>query len=126
MDGVKLTKNKKSIEFIFEAIRREDDWENKLVDKMRLYKEFYENFMAGDSGYLTMPQLILVAEDELHMKQIFKVITMNETLSSDKFNILYTTDLRQNKETLEKTLVEFKLVDGKYKMEDIEIKLLGL
>lgn len=126
MDGVKLTKNKKSIEFIFEAIRREDDWENKLADKMRLYKEFYENFMAGDSGYLTMPQLILVAEDELHMKQIFKVITMNETLSSDKFNILYTTDLRQNKETLEKTLVEFKLVDGKYKMEDIEIKLLGL
>ena len=35
-------------------------------------------------------------------------------------------DLRQNEATLENTLVEFKLVDGKYKMENIELKLLGM
>ena len=31
-----------------------------------------------------------------------------------------------SQETLEETLVEFKLVDGKYKMENIELKLLGM
>ena len=41
------------------------------------------------------------------------------------WELLFTTDLRQNKETLDETLVEFKLVDGKYKMEDVELKLLG-
>ena len=30
------------------------------------------------------------------------------------------------KETLEDTLVDFKLVDGKYKMENVELKLLGM
>ena len=44
--SVKLTKNKKSIQFVFEVIRREDDWQKKTVDKIRLYKEFYENFIA--------------------------------------------------------------------------------
>ena len=38
----------------------------------------------------------------------------------------FTTDLRQNEETLENTLVQFKLVDGKYRMENIELKLLGM
>ena len=42
--SVKLTKNGKSIEFLFEVIRREQEWEKKLIEKMRLYKDFYENF----------------------------------------------------------------------------------
>ena len=42
-----------------------------------------------------------------------------------QIKLLFTTDLRQNKDTLDDTLVEFKLVDGKYKMEDVELKLLG-
>lgn len=46
--SVKLTKNDKSIEFIFEVIRREDSWQKKLVDKMTFYKDFYDNFVQGD------------------------------------------------------------------------------
>ena len=40
----------------------------------------------------------------------------------------YSTDLRQNEETLSKTLVEFKLDEEtkKYKMENVEVKLLGI
>ena len=56
--GVKLTKSGKTIQFVFEVVRREPDWEKKLVDKMRLYKDFYENFVQGDSGFSSMPQLI--------------------------------------------------------------------
>lgn len=123
--SVKLTKNKKSIQFVFEVIRREDDWQKKAVDKMRLYKEFYENFLAGDSGFSSIPQLILVCEDEKHIAETFKEIIKNQ-LEIPQIKLYFTTDLRQNKETLEDTLVEFKLVDGKYKMENIELKLLGM
>ncbi len=123
--SVKLTKNRKSIQFVFEVIRREDDWQKKAVDKMRLYKDFYENFLAGDSGFTGMPQLILICEDEKHMAETFKEIVKNQ-VEIPQIKLYFTTDLRQNKETLEETLVEFKLVDGKYKMENIELKLLGM
>ncbi len=123
--GVKLTKSGKTIQFVFEVVRREPDWEKKLVDKMRLYKDFYENFVQGDSGFSSMPQLILICEDEKHMKETFKEI-ITKQVEIPQIKLYFTTDLRQNKETLESTLVEFKLVDGKYKMEDVELKLLGM
>jgi len=123
--SVKLTKNKKSIEFLFEVIRREDDWKKKLIEKMRLYKDFYENFVTGDSGFSNIPQLILVCEDDRHMAETFKEIVLNK-VEIPKIKLYFTTDLRQNEETLESTLVEFKLVDGKYKKEEVELKLLGM
>ena len=121
--SVKLTKNKKSIQFLFEVIRREPDWKKKLVEKMRLYQDFYANFVPGDSGFSTMPQLIFVCEDEKHMAETFKEIITNQ-VEIPQLKLYFTTDLRQNEETLENTLVEFKLVDGKYKMENIELKLI--
>ena len=123
--SVKLTKNNKSIEFLFEVIRREEEWEKKLVEKMRLYNDFYTNFLPGDSGFSSMPQLILVCEDDKHMAETFKNIVVNK-VEIPKINLYFTTDLRQNEETLDKTLVDFKLVDGKYKMENVEVKLLGI
>ena len=123
--AVKLTKNNKSIQFVFEVIRREQDWEKKLVERMRLYKDFYENYVLGDSGFSSMPQLILVCEDEKHMAETFKEIVKNQ-VEIPQIKLYFTTELRQNKETLEETLVEFKLVDGKYRMENVELKLLGM
>ena len=123
--SVKLTKNNKSLEFLFEVVRREEDWENKLVEKMRLYKDFYDNFVPGDSGFSSMPQLILICEDEKNMAETFKTIVMNK-VEIDKIKLYFSTDLRQNEETLDKTLVEFKLENGKYKMENVEVKLLGI
>ena len=72
--SVKLTKNNKSISFLFEVIRREDDWKNKLVEKMRLYQDFYDNFIPGDSGFSIIPQLIFICEDEKHTAEAFKII----------------------------------------------------
>ena len=123
--SVKLTKNNKSIEFLFEVIRREEDWEKKLIDKMRLYNDFYANYLPGDSGFSSMPQLILICEDEKNMAETFKVIVVNK-LEIEKIKLYFSTDLRQNNEFLDKTLVEFKLDSGKYKMENVEVKLLGI
>ncbi len=123
---VTLGKNGKTIDFIFEVIRREDDWQKKLSDKMKLYKDFYENFVPMDSGFKTLPQLILLCEDEKHMAEAFREIVINK-LEIDKINLYYTTDLRQNEKTLQNSLVEFKLdsTTNKYKMENADIKLLG-
>ena len=104
-------------------IENEEEFE-KLVEKMNLYKDFYENFQPGDSGFASIPQLIFVCEDEKHMAECFREIVTNK-VEIPQIKLLFTTDLRQNKETLDETLVEFKLVDGKYKMEDVELKLLG-
>ena len=123
---VTLSKNGKSIDFIFEVIRREDDWQKKLAEKMKLYKDFYSNFVAMDSGFRTMPQLILLCEDEKHMAETFREIVVNG-LEIDKINLYYTTDLRQNNSTLERSLAEFKLdpETNKYRMDNADIKLLA-
>ena len=123
--SVKLTKNNRSIEFLFEVIRREEEWEKKLVERMRLYNDFYDNFLPGDSGFSSMPQLILICEDDKNMAETFKTIVINK-VEIDKIKLYFSTDLRQNEETLDKTLVEFKLEDGKYKMANVEVKLLGI
>ncbi len=105
--SVKLTKNNKSIQFIFEVIRREKDWDKKLVDKMKMYKEFYDNFEPGDSGFNSLPQLIIVCEDDRHTAEVFREIVKNQ-LEISSIKLYFTTDLRQNGESLTNTLLEFK------------------
>ena len=123
---VTLSKNDKKLDFIFEVVRRDEDWENKFIEKMKLYKDFYENFEPMDSGFMNMPQLIILCEDERHMAEVFKIIVINN-LEIAKINLYFTTDLRQNAETLENSLITFKLDSEtkKYKVEEGEVKLLS-
>ena len=123
--GIKITKNNKSINFLFETIRREEDWENKLIDRMKLYIDFYESFVQFDSGFEIKPQLILVCEDNKHMIETLKVIVTNK-LEIPGLKLLFTADLRQNSDSLEKSLIEFKIDEttGKYKMEEVSLKVL--
>ena len=123
--SVKLTKASKSIEFLFEIIRREENWQKKLADKIEMYKDFYRNFVPGDSGYSMMPQLIFVCEDEKNMVEVFKEIVTNK-LEIPEIKLYFTTDLRHNEESLAKTLTEFVLdtTTNKYKAETVNLKLL--
>lgn len=123
---VTLTKANKSIQFLFEVVRREDDWQKKVVDKMKFYKDFYDNFMPMDSGFKSLPQLIIVCEDDRHMAEVFREIVTNN-IEINKINLLYTTDLKQNEENLSDSLTEFKLDEktNKYKAHNVELKLLN-
>ena len=124
--GVKISKSGKSIDLIFEAVRREEEWDKKLIERMKLYQDFYESFVTLDCGYKLPPQLILICEDEKHMIETFKIIVTNN-LEIPEIKILFSTDLKQNSETISNTLTEFKLDEetGKYKKENVEIKILG-
>ena len=123
--SVKLTKASKSITFLFEVVRREQEWQKKLIDKMKLYQDFYRNFVPGDSGFGMMPQLLFVCEDDKHMAEVFKEVVTNK-LEIPEIKLFYTTDLKQNKETLVDTLTEFVLDKdtNKYKAEKVNLKLL--
>lgn len=44
--GVTLSKNGKSIDFVFESVRREQDWQKKLIERLKMYKDFYDNFVT--------------------------------------------------------------------------------
>ena len=91
---------------------------------MNQYKDFYNNFVPGDSGFLNLPQLILVCEDDKHMAEVFKEIVINN-LSLDKIKIYYTTDMAQNSDKLDKSLYEFVEENSKYKIKNVEAKILG-
>lgn len=122
--NIKLTKASKSVDFLFEAVRREEDWEKKLVDRMMLYNDFYDNFVPGDCGYNVMPQLIFLCEDEKHTAEVFKILVKNE-LELKAINFYFTTDLRQNEEDLTSSLLEFKLdQNNKYKVHNLKLKVL--
>ena len=93
---------------------------------MRLYKDFYNNFIPSDSGFLSLPQFILVCEDDLHTVEVFREIVTKNSFS-DKYKIYYTTDLKQNEPSLAKSLIEF-VVDpatGKYKAVNVDFKILS-
>lgn len=123
--AVKLSKAGKSADLLFEAVRREEDWEKKLIDRMKLLKDFYENFVQFDSGYETKPVLVLLCEDDKHTVEAFKVIVQNK-LEIANTKIYFTTDLKQNNISLEKSLTEFVLDNetGKYKIQELDLKVL--
>ncbi len=123
---VKLSKSGKSINLLFDCVRREEDWEGKFIERMRLYEDFYKNFLRLDSGYDVPPQLIIICEDDKHMVESFKeIVTAGVEIS--KIKLYFTTDLKQNAQALDKSLIEFEKDEatGKYKANNIEIKFLG-
>ncbi len=123
--GVKITKNGKSVNLVFEAVRRDEEWDKKLIERMKLYKDFYESFVPMDSGYESKPQLIFVCEDEKHTVETLKILVTNK-LEIPGINLYFTTDLKQNADKLIQSLIEFKIDEktGKYKMEEVKLKVL--
>ena len=92
---------------------------------MKLYKDFYESFVPSAEGFAKIPQLVFVCEDDKNMAETFKeLITNNVEIKGIKF--YFTTDLKQNADSLDKSFMEFKLDEEtqKYKVEEVAIKLL--
>lgn len=122
--SIRFDYSNRKIDFVFDVIRRNDSWKEDLKTRMNQYKNFYDNFTPGDSGFFNLPQLILVCEDDKHMAEVFKEIVVNN-LSLDKIKIYYTTDMAQNSDKLDKSLYEFVEENGKYKIKNVEAKILG-
>ena len=122
---IKISKAGKSLSLLFECVRREEEWTKGFADRMRLYKDFLDNFVQFDSGYQIKPQLIVVCEDDKHMVEAFKEIVKNN-LELENSKLYFTTDLKQNSESLNKSLVEFVKNEetGKFALNNVEFKIL--
>ncbi|MBQ6860447.1 MAG: replication-relaxation family protein [Clostridia bacterium] len=123
--GVTLVKNDIKVDFIFEVVRRNPGWEEKFMEKMKLYEEFYNNYQAKDCGFDKRPQLVIIGEDDEHMIELFKDIKrVNAELKG--IELYFSTDLRQLEAEMNKTLITFKQdpETGRYRMEMAEIPLL--
>jgi len=116
---IQIEKNKKVADLLFEVARRDPDWENKLVDKMKLYQDFYDNFVTMDGGFVDKPQFVFVCEDDKHMVEVLKVIVTNKA-EIKGLTLYFTTDLKQISEKLANTLVKFTF-DKEQKRYKIEI-----
>ena len=121
-----LVKNDIKVDIIFEVVRRNPGWEEKFMEKIKLYENFYKNFQAKDCGFDKKPQLIIIGEDEDHLVEIFKDF-MRVQADLEGIEVYYTTDLRQLDETLETSLIAFRLNQetGRYQKEVIQTPILA-
>ena len=122
---VTLVKNDIKIDFVFEIVRRNPGWEEKLMEKMKLYEEFYDNFQSKDCGFDKKPQLVIIGEDDEHLIEIFKAIKKIK-VELKGIEVYYSTDLRQLEPEIDKTLIAFKQDSetGRYRMEMLQVPLL--
>ena len=120
-----LVKNDIKVDIIFEVVRRNPGWEEKFMEKIKLYENFYKNFQAKDCGFDKKPQLIIIGEDDNHLVEIFKDY-MRVQADLEGIEVYYTTDLRQLDENLETSLIAFRLNEetGRYQKELIQTTLL--
>lgn len=116
-----LVKDDIKVDVIFEVVRRNAGWEEKFMEKIKLYEEFYANYQAKDCGFDKKPQLIIIGEDDEHIVEIFKTLKrVNAEMKG--IEIYYSTDLRQLEPEMDKTLITFRQdpQTGRYKMDMLQ------
>jgi hypothetical protein len=120
-----LVKDDMKTDFLFEVVRRNVGWEEKFIEKIKLYQEFYEMFQPKDCCFDKIPQLIIIGEDDAHLIDIFRCVKKVKA-ELKGIEIYYTTDLRQLDDDMDKSLIAFKADESnqKYKMEIMQMALL--
>lgn len=115
---VTVIKDDIKVDFIFEVVRRNPGWEEKLMEKMKLYEEFYANYQAKDCGFDKRPQLVIIAEDDEQIVEVFTIIKRIK-VELKGIEIYYSTDLRQLESEINNTIIVFKQnpETGRYSME---------
>ncbi len=103
--------------FVFEVVRRNDDWQNMFAEKVQLYSDFYENFTKNDAGFYEKPQLVFVGEDIQHIAEMFRIIKKVTGVLQDS-DMYFTTELKHLETSLENSISVFEFEEGtkKYKV----------
>ena len=114
---VTLKSGADDVNFLFEVVRRNEDWQNMFAEKVQLYSDFYENFAKNDAGFYEKPQLVFVGEDIKHVAEMFRIIkkVTNELKDEEMY---FTTEIKHLDESLENTIsvFEFEEETKKYKV----------
>ncbi len=119
---IKLKDNTKEYDYVFEVVRRNEDWQNMFAEKVQLYSDFYENFAKTDCGFMELPQLVFVGEDVQHLGEMFRIIKKVSSVLKDE-EMYFTTDLKQLDNSLEESISIFELESDSKKYKLINKKL---
>lgn len=122
---VKLEDKEKEYNYIFEVIRRNEDWKNMFAEKLQLYSDFYENFTKNDAGFDEPPQLVIVGEDLTQNAEAFKIAKKLNVVIKDE-DLYFTTDLAQLDDNLTDSIsvFEFEKEGNKYKLVQKKLDIL--
>ncbi|MEG1008642.1 MAG: hypothetical protein RSE41_03850 [Clostridia bacterium] len=120
-----LKQDKKEFNYIFEVVRRNEDWQNMFATKVQLYSDFYENFSKGDSNFSEVPRLVFVGEDVNHLAEMFRIIKQISTFLKDE-DMYFTVDLKQLEDSIEESISIFEQdkVSKKYKLIPLKLEIL--
>lgn len=122
---VTMKNGTEEVNFVFEIVRRNEDWQNMFAEKIQLYSDFYENFSKNDAGFYEAPQLVLVGEDLQHFADMFRIIKKVNSVLKDE-DIYFTTELKHLEEELVSSISVFELEkeSKKYKLVTKELDIL--
>lgn len=122
---ITLKNSEGEVNFIFEVVRRNEDWQNMFAEKVQLFSDFYENFMINDAGFKEAPQIVFVGEDVNHIAEMFRIVKKVSAVLKDE-NMYWTTELRHLDEDLTKTISVFELEKDtkKYKLVTKQLDIL--
>ena len=122
---ITLKNGAEEVNYIFEVVRRNEDWQNMFAEKIQLYSDFYENFAKNDAGFSEKPQIVFVAEDLQHYAEMFRIIKkVTNYLKDDE--MYFTTELKHLEENIENTINVFELEQDskKYKVVTKTLEIL--
>lgn len=108
--------------FVFEVVRRNEDWQNMFAEKVQLYADFYENFTRNDAGFYDKPQIVFVGEDVQHTAEMFRIIKKVTNVLKDE-EMYFTTELKHLETNLESSISVFELEESTKKYKVITKKL---
>lgn len=122
---IKLKSGGVDVNYIFEIVRRNEDWQNMFATKIQLYSDFYENFVKNDAGLYERPQMVFVGEDVQHLAEMFRVIKQITNVLKDE-DMYFTTDLKQLEDSLQNSINVFEQdsVTKKYKLVSLDLEIL--
>lgn len=118
---IELKYNDAFAQIILEVPRREENWKEKTLERLKIYESFYKNFQEGDSDFILPPYLLFICEDKRHMAEVYELMVVNKLQFN---NIYFTYDLIQLSDEINKSWFVFKEENDMINLVQLDIDLL--
>lgn len=119
--NINIQKKDKKFNILYEIVRKEKDWKKKIVNKLKLYKSFYDELIINSKKILIFPQLVLVCEDDEHVKELIEEIIKEKCIIS-KLKLYISTDYMIKNDILN-SIIEIKIDEKNNRYEKIYKKI---
>lgn len=92
-------------DYIYEVIRRKENWKKYIHDKVERYEKIFENLEMTTPEFYRMPKLVICGEDREQNLEIANILKNVECIN---LKILYTEDRLNLPENFKDSLYEIK------------------